>query len=390
MLETIIGAGEQVDIEFKGERSGTLSDDDIVEAVVCLGNLPATHDRGLLLIGVENDGTVTGARPRQGTRADPDRLRALIFGRTEPAIDTRIAVIDVGGKDVVAIEVERQNAVCATKQGKSVRRVLRVDGPGCDPFYPHEHQSYRSDLGLVDTSAQTLDDLDETALDPLEIERLRRTADALHGDRRLGELDDLEVAKALNLVTTQGSRLVPTVAGLLLVGRQEVLNRIIPNHDIRFQVFDPTDDVVANESLREPLLRALENVNQRFVARNSEQEVLVGMIRLPIPDYAPDAFREAVSNAVLHRDYGRNNAVYVQWYPDQIGISNPGGFVSGITLDNLLVHEPKPRNPLLANAFLRIGLVERTGRGVARFSRGCCAMAVPCRTTHTATPMGSG
>src|SRR5262249_36261824 len=50
--------------------------------------------------------------------------------------------------------------------------------------------------------------------------------------------------------------------------------------------------------------------------------------------------------------------------PDAIEVSNPGGFVEGVTLQNLLVTEPHPRNPALADAFKRLGLVERTGRGV--------------------------
>ncbi|MFQ5854062.1 MAG: ATP-binding protein, partial [Anaerolineae bacterium] len=100
---------------------------------------------------------------------------------------------------------------------------------------------------------------------------------------------------------------------------------------------------------------------------------MIGMQRIGLPEYAPAAFREAVHNALLHRDYARLGTVYVQWYEDRIEVSNPGGFVEGVRLDNpsgrasgrsLLVVRPKPRNPVLADAFKRIGLVERTGRGI--------------------------
>jgi ATP-dependent DNA helicase RecG len=69
-------------------------------------------------------------------------------------------------------------------------------------------------------------------------------------------------------------------------------------------------------------------------------------------------------NALTHRDYTRLGAVHIRWETERVVISNPGGFVEGVTLDNLLVVEPKPRNPLLADAMKRIGLAERTGRGV--------------------------
>jgi ATP-dependent DNA helicase RecG len=58
--------------------------------------------------------------------------------------------------------------------------------------------------------------------------------------------------------------------------------------------------------------------------------------------------------------------VHVQWRDEQLEISSPGGFPPGVRLDNLLVTPPHPRSPLLADAFKRTGLVERTGRGINR------------------------
>src|SRR5262249_31134931 len=84
----------------------------------------------------------------------------------------------------------------------------------------------------------------------------------------------------------------------------------------------------------------------------------------PIPTFDERAFREAVVNALVHRDYTRMGAVHVRRETEGFIISNPGGFVEGVTLDNLLVVEPRPRNPLLADVVKRIGLSERTGRGV--------------------------
>ncbi|MDQ6693795.1 MAG: hypothetical protein M3014_05155 [Chloroflexota bacterium] len=62
--------------------------------------------------------------------------------------------------------------------------------------------------------------------------------------------------------------------------------------------------------------------------------------------------------------------VHIQIHPGYLQITNPGGFLEGITLDNLLVHEPKPRNPRLAEAFRRINLVETTGRGIDKIYMG--------------------
>lgn len=82
-----LAGGENYRVEFKSERRKPLNDRDLVEVVVCLANGAG----GVLLIGVEDDGTPTGARPRhEGKRTDPSRVQALIANNTQPAVATKI------------------------------------------------------------------------------------------------------------------------------------------------------------------------------------------------------------------------------------------------------------------------------------------------------------
>jgi ATP-dependent DNA helicase RecG len=101
-----------------------------------------------------------------------------------------------------------------------------------------------------------------------------------------------------------------------------------------------------------------------------EKEVQAGLFRVPVPNFDRRAFREAFVNALVHRDYARLGAVHVRIADDGMTLSSPGGFVEGVTLQNLLVTEPRPRNPLLADIAKRIGLAERTGRGIDRIFEG--------------------
>lgn len=359
-LQELLTKGETVACEFKSDRK-QLSDSVIYEEVVALGN----SDGGVLLIGVEDDGTVTGTAPRHGTTTDAKRLQAAIFNNTVPSINTRVSVLAHSSGTVIAIEVDSYPEPCATASGKSLRRAIGPDGrPQTIPWYPRDQRSRRIDLGLLDFSAQRLPNLTFDTLDPLEFERVRRAIARLRGDRSLLDMNDRDLARALKLVETVGDELVPNVSGLLLVGKPQSLEETLPTHALHFQVLEANGDVRVNDSFRGPLLSVLEDIEARFKARNEEREVAVGLFRLPIPDYSPEGFREAVNNAVLHRDYSRNEAVYVQWHHDHLLITNPGGFPEGITLSNLLVHEPKPRNVRLAEAFKRIGLIEQTGRGI--------------------------
>lgn len=361
----LIRVGENIDIEFKSDRK-KLSDNDIVEAVVCLSNRPG-NSSGWLLIGVEDDGTVTGAQARhENGKTDPLRIQALISSRTRPAINVRASVESVDGKDVIAIEIFPARNPVGTADGQYVRRVLGGDGrPSCAPYHFHEMQSRQADMGLLDYSVATIQGCAWSDLDPLEFERYRRMIRESRGagDQALLGLSDIELAKALGAVEANHEVTGIRVLGLLLFGKEEALRRFLPTHEVAWQVMEGTA-VRANEFIHLPLIRVLEELMPRFKAFNSEREIADGMLRISVPNYPEKAFREAVANAFIHRDYTRLGAVHIQWHSDKLMISSPGGFPEGVTINNILVTPPQPRNPLLADALKRVGMVERTARGV--------------------------
>jgi ATP-dependent DNA helicase RecG len=363
---SLVAGGEAVDREFKSDRQ-KISDGTIYEEIVAMANTKG----GILLIGVEDDGHITGAQPRHGAATDTLKLQSAIFNNTVPNINTRISVIDMDDKKVIAIEIDVYPEPCATATGKSLRRTIAANGkPQTVPFYPRDQRSRRIDLGLLDFSAQPVESVYFNDLNPLEFERLRQAISRLRGDRSLLELSNEELAKALRLVESNHGKLIPNMAGLLLLGRDEILRQVLPTHELHFQVLDAQGNVKVNDTFHGTILGVLQEFESRFAARNEEHEVLVGLFRVPVPDYSLEGFREAVNNAVLHRDYTRMGGVYMQWQPDHLFIANPGGFPEGVTINNLLVHEPKPRNPRLAEAFKRIGLVDQTGRGVDKIFMG--------------------
>jgi len=364
-IQRLIEAGETLDIEFKGEEKRSLSDDELVESVVCLANR-SSNSPAWLLIGVEDDGRVTGARPRhESGQTDPARVAALIANRTRPSITPRVSLESIQDKQIIVIEIQPISSPVATTAGKYLRRAIGGDGkPCCLPMFFHEMHARQADRGAEDYSALVLPDADWDALDPLEFERFRRSIrENRGGDQSLLHLPDIELAKALGAVEANGKVQNIRVLGLLLFGKEASLKRLLPTHEVAFQVL-VGQRVEVNDFFRWPLLRVMEECERRFAGRNREEEVMVGLFRIGVPDYSPAAFREALANALIHRDYTRLGAVHVQWRTDQLEISNPGGFPEGVRLDNLLVTAPRPRNPLLADAFKRAGIVERTARGI--------------------------
>jgi ATP-dependent DNA helicase RecG len=247
---------------------------------------------------------------------------------------------------------------------------LKLDGtPEAVPFYPHEFIQRQSSLGLVDPSAMVIESVTADQLNPLQRHRLRDAIKKFGGEQSLISLADNEMDGALGLCSEFNGIRHPTVAGLLLLGTEELLRMHLPAYEVAFQVLQGTD-VKVNEFFRKPLLETLEAVELLFNARVEEEEIQVGLFRVPVPNYDRRAFREAFVNALVHRDFSQLGAVHLQISDDGLSISNPGGFVEGVTLDNLLVAAPRSRNPLLADIIKRIGLAERTGRGIDRIYEG--------------------
>ncbi len=366
----MIPVSESLTVEFKSDRK-RLSDAELVEALVCLANT----EGGELWLGVEDDGQATGLHAEHMALTG---LAGMVAARTSPALPVTVQALQVGGVPVAKITVPKAQGEVATQAGVYVRRRIKHDGtPECVPMLPHERISRASSFGLVDVSAQPVAGSTLADFDPLERERLRQAVQQYGGDRVLLELDDEAMDGALGFTQrlADGTR-VPTLTGLLLIGRESVLQQRVATHELAFQVL-AQQAVRFNEFRRFPLLKALDWLETNFRPYNPEQELQVGLFRVPVPLVDMAAFREAVANALIHRDYHRMGAVHVRLEDDALVISNPGGLVDGVTLANLLVTEPRPRNRALADAMKRIGVVERSGRGVDTIYRGMLKFGRP-------------
>ncbi|MFH0899770.1 MAG: RNA-binding domain-containing protein [Pseudomonadota bacterium] len=353
-LDDLIAGGEALAVEFKSD----VNDTELVETVVCLAN----RGGGTLLVGVDDDGTIKGARPRNGRITDPRRVEALISNSTRPSLGVQAAVEEAQGKPVLIIKVPAAIVPTGTSSGRYLRRALGGDGrPACVPFFVFETTGHGH---LHDPASAVVPSATWGDLDSLEIERFRRFVreSGGRGDNALVDISDEDLCRALGGLDANGAVRGVRKVALLLFGREESLRRLMPTHEVAWQVLEGLK-VLENEIRRWPLLRSFEDIVQRFRVRNRSTEI-VDAFRTEIPDFAEDAFREALANAMTHRDYAQLGAIHVQWTDEGIRIDNPGGFPEGVRLDNLLVTPPRPRNLLLADAFKRAGIVERTGRGV--------------------------
>lgn len=160
----------------------------------------------------------------------------------------------------------------------------------------------------------------------------------------------------------------PTYAALILLGKAENIKELLPQAKViieyrRSETSIPSDNRI---EIQEPLFVAIEKIwdylNQP--ASNPTHKIRQGPYIFDVPYFNEDVVREAVLNAIVHRDYGLSGEVFIKQFPSKMVITNPGGFPKGVSTDNLLTINSTPRSRLLADVLLKTGLVERSGQGV--------------------------
>ncbi|WP_448605230.1 RNA-binding domain-containing protein [Thermoflexus hugenholtzii] len=310
-LRQIIQQGENLDVEFKGERQRQLSDDEIVRAVVRMANR-ASEQSGWVIIGVEDDGQLTGAQPRHGTTTDPLRLQALIANRTRPSLSVQVYVapLQPEGVEIIAIEVPPVHIPVGTADGVYLRRAIGGEGkPECLPMHFHDMQSLQATRGLLDHSAVIVEGATWDDLDPLEFERFRRFVRESRGqgDEMLLELSDEELAKALGAVEANHAVARIRVLGLLLFGKEAALRRFLPTHEVAFQALRG-ERVEVNEFFRYPLLRVIEGVVER--TGRGVDIIFTEQLRNGRP--APSYERSTPTDVVLVLPGGQANLAFVR------------------------------------------------------------------------------
>jgi ATP-dependent DNA helicase RecG len=360
---------ETLTVEFKSDRK-KLSDAEIFEAVVAFANT----EGGDLYLGIEDNGEVTGVHK---LHESVTTVSAFIANNTMPPVSVRAEIIE-DKYPVLKISVPKSySGIVATVSGKTIHRRLKANGePENVALYPSMFATRLSDLRLLDYSAMPLLQSSIKDFDPLEVERLKRLITAYNGEKTLLDLSDEDLYKALGLVREQNNTLYPTITGILLVGKIEAIKRHVPTHAAVFQVLEGTE-VKNNDDFVLPVLQTIERLNNNLEARNPEEEIQMGLFRMSIPEFDKRAIREALVNAFSHRDYSKMGRVRVTVNDDGLTIANPGGFIEGVSINNLLTAEPHGRNPQLADALKRIGLAERTGRGIDRIFEGSLLFGRP-------------
>jgi len=351
---------EDEDLEFKPW------DDDprslirtLRELAVCFAN----RRGGTIVLGVRDRLRTRGDAIEGAGRYDVGSLRRGIYDGTDPHILADIEELVEPEGQLVLVHIPPGMPPHTTSDGVARIRV----GKECRPLTGRAFAQLLASGGQTDLTAQVIPGASEGDLDPSQVAELRRVIRREAQSAELATLDDLALLSALGLIMPDGV----TFTGLLLVGTGESISRYVPQHEVTFLRYRSATRYDQRTDLRGPLLAVLNAVEQLVSVHNRVNVVQEeGFGQFEFPDLSWEVAREAVLNAVTHRDYFLRQGVQVALYRDRLEVDSPGGFVGGITPENVLRHPPIHRNELLARALQSIGLVNRVGIGVDRIYSG--------------------
>lgn len=203
----------------------------------------------------------------------------------------------------------------------------------------------------------TLEDLDKVANRNLK-EAYARKQDNIN----FISLNDCQALSDLGLIRENKI----TFAALILLGKEESIKKFIPQATIYLEYRNSLTQIVFDK--RSIFNKAYFIFNndlwESIDQRNGKFPVQQGMYIFDIPFFNKEVIREAINNAVAHRDYTQSGEIVIKQFPTALHICNPGGFPKGVNLENLLTVNSTPRNRLLADVMAKTGVVERSGQGI--------------------------
>ncbi len=325
----------------------------------------ANAEGGTLVFGV-SDKVIGRERAIQGARGfDLDVFRRGIYEGTRPALSASVSVLAVpeGTGQLLVVRIPRGDA---GPYGTSAGLFKQREGKNCMPLDPKGFARTRVSTGEVDWSGAPAEGVSLSDVDPVQIARARNVLRSKDPSSGLLAVDDSEFLVGLEAVR-EGQL---THTGLLLFARRDVLVSRCPQAQFHYVLLRDETTVARNDIERLPILEVIERMEQVFQGPlNPEEEVSLGLFKMRIPQFPLEAVREAVLNALTHRDYTHPGEVLVRHSMDELAVTSPGGFIAGISPDNILRHEPRARNRTLANAFVKLRLVESSGIGRKRIYR---------------------
>lgn len=360
-LQTWMNAKEDEHLEFK-EAKTRFDLEKLLQYCVAFAN----EGGGRLILGVtdKRPRTVVGSRAFRNlerTKATlTERLRLRLDVEEIQCPDGRVVVFQVPSRPIgMPLEYRgtywmRSGESLVPMTSDQLRRIFAETSP--------------------DFSAEVCTPAQWDDLDPAAVEVLRQLWQRKSPNQDLSTRSTAQLLADAELIVDGGV----TYAALVLLGTRKALGKHLAQAELVFEYRsnEAPGPAAERREFRQGFLSVLDDVWRLVNKRNDRQHFQQGLFVADLPTFNERVVREAVLNAVSHRDYRHGGSVFVRQYPRRIEIVSPGGFPSGITPENALWRQ-NPRNRRIAEVLAKCGLVERAGQGFDLIFRECIRQSKP-------------
>jgi ATP-dependent DNA helicase RecG len=350
-INDILQNTEGVVLEFKAARAN-FNDKDRADYCAAIANMGG----GKLLLGISNDKKVVGTSVYQGTINQVPQQIYRDIGITLCVEEVkhphgRVVIFDIPPRPVGQRVRSNGNYVYPIRRGESLGE---MDDAKTREILNEIQPDFSS--GIVENFA--ISDLDETAVNNFKKRMAEKTGNHMVVNAPMAQvLQDAELMRDGKL----------TFACLVLLGKKERITELAPQAEIIYE-WRNTQEQIHHDfrtQWRAPYFAVYDVIWQTINARNLRTPYQQGFIQQEVVAFDEKSCREAVNNAVAHRDYSiRGRSIFIYSSPQSFTVVSPGGFPKDITPENILKAPPHWRNRLIAEAFERTKLVEKSGQGI--------------------------
>ncbi|MCX5801841.1 MAG: putative DNA binding domain-containing protein [Candidatus Eisenbacteria bacterium] len=347
-LEEWLRAVEGEHCEFK-EAKSSYSFEKLTEYCCALAN----EGGGRMILGVTNRrprrivGTKVFQHPEDTCRTLMEHLHLRIHFREIAHRDGRVLVFEVPSRP--AGTGVKYKGVYWSREGDSL---VPMSEDKLRNIFAEAGHDFSADI----CKGAAIEDLDTQAVEDFR----RRWIEKSKNDSLASLSQDQLLRDAEVLVDDR-----VTYAALILFGTRRTLGKYLEQGEVVFEYrsSDASGPAQQRKEYRHGFFGFYDDLWSIINLRNDLQQYQDGLFVFDVPTFAERPVREAILNAVSHRDYQLGGSVFVRQYPRRLVVESPGGFPVGITVDNILDRQ-SPRNRRIADVFAKCGLVERSGQGM--------------------------
>jgi ATP-dependent DNA helicase RecG len=359
-----LNAKEDANVEFKTAQE-QFDSEKIVKYCVALAN----EGGGYLVLGIsdEKPRRVCGTKAFANADALEKEQRRLLH-----MLHVRV--------DVEAIQHPLGRVVVFMAPGRPIGTPLHHNGTywmrNADelvPMTPEKLMSIAAEKA-PDFTAEICAKASTEDLSPRAIQRFREKWVLKSGNPALRGLENVHLLSDAELIVNGKI----TYAALILFGTHTALGKHLSHSEIIFEFRSNEASIASHQrrDYREGFFLFEEDLVNCVNQHNDLQHYQDGLFVWDIPTFSERSIREAILNAVAHRDYRHQGQIFIKQYPRRITISSPGGFPPGVTMENILKRSVC-RNKRIAEAFQKCGYVERAGQGMDMIYRSAIRESKP-------------